>query len=97
MAWKVAGYVPFNRQVYWKFLYKYKQKAETIIITMGQSNLIYKASMTLISASGGNTAGFLRNMRGERGYFRRMTKMKNQNTGWKRGGGTRAKIRGHTL
>ena len=67
VAWKVAGYVPFNRRVLLKFLCKENHKTETIIITMGQRNPIYKASMTLISASEGNISCFFPRTCGEEG------------------------------
>ena len=57
-AWKVTGYVPFTHQVYWNLSCKENQTAETIVTTMRRSNLIYKASMAIIAASGGKTAGF---------------------------------------
>ena len=48
--------------------------ADTIAAVVGRSNLSYTASRAIIVVSGGNTEGFLRNIRGGRGYFRRTPK-----------------------
>ena len=71
--------------VYWNLLCKYKHITDTIASAMGQSELSYKASMALIVVSGGNTEGFLRNIRGGRGYFKITMNTTKTNTSWKGG------------
>ena len=56
-AWKVTGYIPFTRRVYWNLLRKEEATAATLA-EAGRVDPSYKESLGLIAASGGNTAGF---------------------------------------
>ena len=58
---------------------------EMIATAMGQSNPSYKASMELIAASGGNTAGFLPEHAGRKGVFQENAEDDEENTSCKGG------------